>query len=72
MWIEVVAAPSSPSSLHIVLFTNHIPGLAVSFEVEALLEGLEVRVGWWVGWWGMEGQREGWRGWELVLSQTLG
>lgn len=57
---------------HTVLFTNHIPGLAVSFEVGALLRGFEVRVCGWVVVEVVVGRREGLRGWELVLSQTLG
>lgn len=68
MWIEVVATTTTTT----VLFTNHIPGLAVSFEVGALLGGFEVRVCGWVVVEVVVGRREGLRGWELVLSQTLG
>lgn len=48
MWVEVRAPLplSFPHTDHIVLFTSHIAGFGVSFEVGTLEGGPEVRDGW--------------------------
>lgn len=68
MWIVVTAPLFFSHAGHIVLFTSHITGFAVSIEVGTLVGGPEVRrLDGWGGW-----VSKGWGGWELLLSQTLG